>query len=87
VVIEAVPLVADVPHHLCDPGENFIPINVSSKSQVLISRLVNNMKADHLAKPYGVPPKSLESHVIRLTMSEERTLNTCEIIALHAVIL
>ncbi|RHZ51510.1 hypothetical protein CDV55_100513 [Aspergillus turcosus] len=36
--------------------------------------LINNMKEDHFAKSYGVPSKSLESHVIRLAMNEERTL-------------
>ncbi|PLB34583.1 AAA domain-containing protein [Aspergillus candidus] len=54
--------------------ESFIPMNVSSDSQVLISQLINNMKEDHFAKSYGVPSKSLESHVIRLAMNEERTL-------------
>ncbi|PLN80884.1 AAA domain-domain-containing protein [Aspergillus taichungensis] len=54
--------------------ESFIPMNVSSDSQILISQLINNMKEDHFAKSYGVPSKSLESHVIRLAMNEERTL-------------
>ncbi|RHZ61283.1 hypothetical protein CDV55_103259 [Aspergillus turcosus] len=57
--------------------ENFIPVNVSSESQVLISHLVNNMKEDHFANSYGVPSKSLESHVIRFAMNEERTLIAC----------
>ncbi|KAF7170573.1 hypothetical protein CNMCM6106_005230 [Aspergillus hiratsukae] len=51
--------------------ESFIPLNVSSESQVLISHPVNNMKEDHFAKSYGVPSKSLENDVIRLAMNLE----------------
>lgn len=52
-------------------------MNVSSKIRDLISPLVDDMNEDQYAQPYGAPSESLGSHVIHLTMNEERTRNTC----------
>ncbi|KAF9889340.1 hypothetical protein FE257_007450 [Aspergillus nanangensis] len=42
--------------------ENFVPMDVSSESQMLMSRFISNMRENHFTKSYGVPSKSLESH-------------------------